>query len=327
MWILGLVCSRIAEVDQDRTYKETQLPVLRWKNVLLFVLSVLLCSFVTGIEGRMLEAMYVNDMDGIFNTVSYNGNSLMANGDTLYVDIGSFKCSEGACSSIDSMLETLLLNGEVKCVQDNASCVLDGEMERNLMWVSGSGSGTLILRALHFLNGQAYSGGGMHIWGGAILDIELCVFSNCRATSSSYGGGAIYIRDGGTANAFGTSFNGNIADSERGNDILNFDGTIAFHDTCPSPYSSNTPIQGKRRKRTVQFSRTSPNTNSYLSPLKGWLWTLLVPLTAPYTLSIVSSSTVMQVSRTQPAACQSLTVKSVLQENSHLLGLALALTA
>ncbi|GMH58179.1 hypothetical protein TrRE_jg10085, partial [Triparma retinervis] len=36
---------------------------------------------------------------------------------------------------------------------------------------------------------------------------------------------------------------------EEGNDIHNYNnpnypGTITIHNTCPSPYSSNTPIQG-----------------------------------------------------------------------------------
>jgi hypothetical protein len=140
-------------------------------------------------------------------------------------------------------------------VEDNASCVLDGEKARRGMSVGGTGSGTLILRALTFDKGSAGCGGGVYIRGGAIVDLELCIFSNnraTRATSSYYGGGAIDVYGSGTTvNIYGTSFNANTADSGNGNDIYNDFGTTTIHNTCPSPYSSNTPIQGKTRMRIV----------------------------------------------------------------------------
>jgi hypothetical protein len=78
------------------------------------------------------------------------------------------------------------------------------------------------------------------------VTIELCVFSNCRSTSSISGGGAIYVSDtGGTVNVYGTSFNDNTAASGDGDDIYNYLGSITIHNTCPSPYSSNTPTQGE----------------------------------------------------------------------------------
>jgi hypothetical protein len=153
------------------------------------------------------------------------------------------------------MLTTYKLNGEVKCVEDNASCVLDGENARRGMYVFGTGSGTLILRALTFDKGYATIGGGVYIRSGAIVDLKLCIFSNNRATSSSYGGGAIFVEHSGTkVKVYGTSFIGNTADSGDGDDIhrsLNNGGTITIHNTCPSPYSSITPIQGKTRMRIV----------------------------------------------------------------------------
>jgi predicted outer membrane repeat protein len=148
------------------------------------------------------------------------------------------------------MLYTFNLNGEVKCVEDNASCVLDGENARGVMQVSGSGSGTLILRALTFDKGSAFSGGGVYIEEGAIVDLKLLVFSNNRALFG--GGGAIYVDDYyTTVNIYGTSFNENTAVSGDGDDIYRSSGTITIHNTCPSPYSSNTPIQGKTRMRIV----------------------------------------------------------------------------
>ena len=86
---------------------------------------------------------------------------------------------------------------------------------------------------------------------GAMVSIELCVFSNCVATSTAWGhgGGAIFVDDdgGGTINIFGTSFNGNLA--EEGGDILadaSFPQNIfiTIHSTCPSPYSDETSVQG-----------------------------------------------------------------------------------
>jgi hypothetical protein len=215
------------------------------------------CLVLVG--GRSLSEVNVVDMNGLFNTVSngvYTGgntaNSIMANGETAILAVGPYKCSEGTCSGSYTMLYTDDLNGEVKCVEDNASCVLDGENARRGMEVWGTGSGTLILRALTFDEGYASWGGGVYIQQGATVDLKLCVFSFNRATSSNYGGGAIYVYvSGTTVNIYGTSFNGNTADSWYGDDIYNDGGTITIHNTCPSPYSSNTPIQGKMRMRIV----------------------------------------------------------------------------
>jgi predicted outer membrane repeat protein len=215
-----------------------------------FNLAFFLFLLIAGVSG-----VNVVDMNGLFNTVS-NGdsaaNSKMANGDTTILAVGSYKCSEGTCSASFNMLYTRYLNGEVKCVEDNASCVLDGENARRGMWVQGTGSGTLTLRALTFDKGYADIGGGVLIFYGAIMDLELCTFSNNRATDSYTGGGALYVEGSGTTvNVYGTSFNGNTADSGNGDDVYRLGGTITFHNTCPSPYSSNTPIQGKTRMRIV----------------------------------------------------------------------------
>jgi hypothetical protein len=183
-------------------------------------------------------------MDSFFNTVSSYGNSIMANGDTTVLAVGSYKCSEGTCEDSDNMLFTNELNGEVKCQEDNTSCVLNGENEVRLVKMQGTNRGTLILRALSFKDGEAGRGGGVSIESGAIVDIELCVFSHCKATIDSSGGGAIYLWDT-TVNIYGTRFNGNIADSGNGDGIFNQGGTITIQNTCPSPYTTNTPFQGK----------------------------------------------------------------------------------
>jgi predicted outer membrane repeat protein len=199
-------------------------------------------------------------MNVLFNTVSnmessgyITGNSIMANGDTVILAVGLYTCSEGTCVTSTLMLFTKDLYGEVKCVEDNASCVLDGENARGGMKVSGTGSGTLIIRALTFDKGRRVYGGGVMIYNDAIVDLELCIFSNNIATSSLHGGGAIYVLGSGTTvNIYGTRFSVNTAETEgNGDDIYRYSGTITIHNTCPSPYSSNTPIQGKRRMRIV----------------------------------------------------------------------------
>jgi hypothetical protein len=193
-----------------------------------------------------LAEVNVVDMNGLYNTVSNDLNSIMANGDTTILAVGSYKCSEGTCGD-PFVLWTIALYGEIKCVEDNASCVLDGENERRLMAVQRTGSGTLILRALTFDKGSGWEGAA-YIMDGAKVDLELCTFSNNRMINY----GAIQVAHIETSvNVYGTSFSGNIADSGNGADIYNNAnaGTITIHNTCPSPYSSNTPIQGKTRMR------------------------------------------------------------------------------
>jgi hypothetical protein len=211
-----------------------------------------------GGEGRVrrAEEVTVDDMDGLFNTVSNRegssyttGDSLMANGDTVVLAVGSYKCSDGTCAKSSTMLGTKDLSGDVKCIEDDASCFLNGEQTRRGMWVKGTGAETLLLRAISFQDGEGNVGGGIGISSGAIVTIELCFFSNCISSDSSdRGGGAIIVEGSATIfNAYGTTFNGNTAASGDGNDIYWEDGTITIHNTCPSPYSSNTPNQGKTR--------------------------------------------------------------------------------
>ena len=96
-----------------------------------------------------------------------------------------------------------------------------------------------------FNNGQSSTGGGMSLGGNAVVDIELCVFSNDRATSASYGGGGIYVKaSGATVHIFGTLFVGNLADSGKGGDVFRNGGTIQVHEGCPSPYASNNSTRG-----------------------------------------------------------------------------------
>ena len=178
----------------------------------------------------------------------------MANGDTVVLAIGSYKCSEGSCADSPSMLYTYALNGVILCHEDDASCILDAESTRQGMMVQDTDGGTLLLRAISFRDGEASGGAGISILQGAIVDIELCVFSNCRSTTGFFGGGSIHVlHSGTTVNIYGTGFYGNTAVSGIGADIYNGggDNLIIIHNTCPSPYSTNTPTQGKTTMRIM----------------------------------------------------------------------------
>jgi hypothetical protein len=122
------------------------------------------------------------------------------------------------------------------------------------MKVQDTDGDTFLLRAISFKDGEnQFGGAGISVLQGAIVDIELCVFSNCRSTGAFGAGGAIYVLQiGSTVNIYGTGFHGNTAVSGDGADIYNGGGdNIIIHNTCPSPYSSNTPTQGKTRMRIV----------------------------------------------------------------------------
>jgi hypothetical protein len=83
------------------------------------------------------------------------------------------------------------------------------------------------------------------------VEIHFCVFSNSH-TTSPHTGGALFVKSTASViNVYGTTFNGNTADSGKGADIYRTGAVITIHNTCPSPYSSNTPIQGKTRMRIV----------------------------------------------------------------------------
>ena len=75
------------------------------------------------------------------------------------------------------------LSGTIQCVDDGASCILDGSSSRRGMDVEGTGSATLLVKAITFKNGQTGWGGGMNARSGAIVELQLCFFKECRATS------------------------------------------------------------------------------------------------------------------------------------------------
>jgi hypothetical protein len=224
-------------------------------------------------SGRSLEEVVVDDMDGVFNYLSNHpvhdwdggvdnqGNSIIDNGDTVVLAAGVYKCPSGTCAgptsgSHNNMIHTNSLSGEVKCTLDDASCIMDGEESRRILEVVGTGDGrNLIITAVTFKNGKAYSGGGISITTtetsprNAQVDLKLCVFSFCQSQSLYQGGGAIYVANSHTVymqvNIYGTSFMNNTAVYGVGDDILSYYPTTTIYNTCPPPYSYKIPIRGK----------------------------------------------------------------------------------
>lgn len=175
---------------------------------------------------------------------------------------GQYKCSEGTCQPGSRMMLFLdHIYGAIECVNDDASCVLDGENTRRIMDVFGTHYNLLTISAITFKNGRTFYGGGMYIYGARVkLDLKFCVFTNCEATyltdlGGEYnGGGAIYVETNlVTLNVYGTTFTNNTAVSGIGDDIFRaayiLQGNrtypkVHIHATCPSPYSSLFPIRG-----------------------------------------------------------------------------------
>ena len=210
----------------------------------------------------------VSDMTALFNKVSnYElrdpeskqvvnniGADIMENGDTTTLSVGDYKCSDGTCNGIDylAMLGTSDLYGEIRCEEDNASCILNGESKYGGIGISGTGSETsgtgsgttsvLRIRAIKFYNTLATFGGGISVESGKV-EITLCVFDQCKTLSRYGGGGAIFVASG-SVTISAAEFTANEAlNSGQGDDIYNKVGEVSILDTCPSPLSANTPTQ------------------------------------------------------------------------------------
>lgn len=199
---------------------------------------------------RKLTDWYITDVTALVNKLSMNGNAQMGSGDSAILQQKEFRCSDGTCHSSGTMMYLLYKSGEVRCEQDGSGCILDGEHSVGLCIVD-NGS-LLTIRSLTFKAAEG-GHGALGISYGARVDIVLCTFTNCRETGGNGGGGAIELIRG-TVNVYATLFSGNIASSGNGNDIYRNGGTITIHNTCPSPYTANTPTQGETRTATKRIA-------------------------------------------------------------------------
>jgi len=105
--------------------------------------------------------------------VDNTGNNIITNGDTVEVAQGTYACNESGSNCVDSakMLYPSNLYSSIECTNDSADCVIDGQSSRRVIYVGGNAGGSLTIRALTFLNGQAGNGGGAYIYDGAIVDV------------------------------------------------------------------------------------------------------------------------------------------------------------
>lgn len=232
----------------------------------------------TGFVGTHCQGMqhFVDSMTELFNKISNQdtdeftqatGNSIMPFGDTTVLTEGEYRCTEGTCAQTASasnrsptMMGLVDIYGDINCVNDDASCVLDGEDARRIMWLAGTGQGKLSIRSVTFKNGKSDdSGGALGISNNpenddsvTIVDLHLTIFLSNRATGNydllgnGGGGGAIYLTSPvSTLNIYGTIFTDN--QGLLGADIYNAGGDVTIHETCSSPYASNIPIKGEAR--------------------------------------------------------------------------------
>jgi len=147
-------------------------------------------------RGLALIIHPVSDTISLYDKVSRNGNNKMPNGETAELSTGTYTCPAGgqSCHNTDSMLATQM-SGNIVCTDDDATCVLNGEFQRRGIDVEGTGGNTLTVKALTFFRGQTGWGGGINIFDGAIVNVVLSKFTDCRSTSTdiSYGGGAMRV--------------------------------------------------------------------------------------------------------------------------------------
>jgi hypothetical protein len=182
---------------------------------------------------------------GTTTTFGYRtGKTITSNGKTVILESKTYECHTNGrdCAYSDQMLSSQNRYGSIECSDDLTGCILDGKSTRRVLIVYGTSSSKLTLRSLTFQNGQASTGGGLYLRDNAIVDILLCVFSGCSASS----GGGIFQTSGtsGTTKVYGTVFTSNSV-TNRGADIYQSSGTVTIYSTCPSPYSANIPTKGE----------------------------------------------------------------------------------
>jgi hypothetical protein len=163
------------------------------------IVSSCTCSCISQYAGENceLEVPLINTMTILFNTLSSNdnpdyvlntGDDIMTNGGTVMIDTGHYKCSEGTCAASDMMVVLSGLHGVVKCHSDDAICNLDGEGNRIVFAVAGTGGQLMTVRALTITNGKWLNCGGLGVSEGGIVDVVMCVFIGNQPLASGAGG-------------------------------------------------------------------------------------------------------------------------------------------
>jgi len=153
----------------------------------------------------------------------------MVNGDTVTVARGNYEAgSFDPQSSGSSMFRLIGLYGNIMCVDDALSCVLNGSGTRTAMYLYGTSGGLLVLRGLVFANGYREYGGGLSIQIGVQVTLVVCSFQQNQGTIK--GGGIEVSPSSNLVDLYGVSFSGNT--SPNGPDIHVNSGTVTIHSTC-----------------------------------------------------------------------------------------------
>ena len=203
--------------------------------------TLLFALLLTPLSG--FETHQATNQDELFKLIGAGVNSIMPLGDEVIVAEGDYIC--GPCHTDRRMYYLRGLYGTVRCATDNLGCKLSGEGSRRVMYVAGTAGRTLVLRSLHIHRGNYDYGGGLYMWNGAIVNLELILFEECQATSSDsrYGGGAVYAETR-TLNLYGVSFINNNAASNKGDDVYTWDAAVTVYSSCPDGYEG-TPTEGE----------------------------------------------------------------------------------
>ena len=91
----------------------------------------------------------------LHNKFSQSGTDVMGSGDSIEMAEGTYTC--GLCAHSDAMLQPNNVFGELRCADDDQLCVMDGEEQRGIIVIRGTGVGTLTLRGIKFQRGTSVS--------------------------------------------------------------------------------------------------------------------------------------------------------------------------
>ena len=82
------------------------------------------------------------------------------------------------------------------------------------------------------------------MYDGADIKLLIMKFTECQATGTTGGGGAIYAYEG-TISLYAVEFSGNSAVTNNGDDICTMSAAVTIHTTCPQG-EGGSPTVGER---------------------------------------------------------------------------------
>ncbi|GMH74627.1 hypothetical protein TrLO_g1929 [Triparma laevis f. longispina] len=201
----------------------------------------------SGYFGADCQNRGVDNHSDLYNAISNGccydgftaGNNIVSDGSVVRVAQGEYSGWPYAWSGSIYRLDGIYF--DLVCAAEPHTCVLDGSNQRQIMYMFGTGSGTLTISCFKFLDGNSggNGGAGLSVSGGIIV-LEFCDFSSC---SGSFGG-AIYVKDTSTQlDLYVVSFEGNTG-TTMADGIYIFSATsVTVHDSCPEGWSG-APTEG-----------------------------------------------------------------------------------